>query len=112
MKAMVIEGFAAGAEQGALGKAMGTRTTGTASAAKLGYLHGLGARVAAIAARSTHDFSPLHAKGLSLHIVFSLLPILTGEGREETGLLTAELAVLADRGAFRPRLEERLAELI
>ncbi|MDP3176713.1 MAG: zinc-dependent alcohol dehydrogenase family protein [Spirochaetaceae bacterium] len=66
-----------------------------------------GGRVAAVAARSTHDLSPLHGKGLSLHVIFSLLPILTGEGRREAGRLTADLAELADRGELRPRLDAR-----
>jgi len=66
-----------------------------------------GGRVAAIAARSTHDLSPLHGKGLSLHVIFSLLPILTGLGRGEAGRLTGDLAELADRGKLRPRLDAR-----
>ena len=37
--------------------------------------------VVTIAARSTHDLSPLHLKGLTLHVVFMLLPLMRGHGR-------------------------------
>ena len=45
----------------------------------------IGGTVVSIAARSTHDLTPVHAKSLSLHVVFMLLPILRGEGRERHG---------------------------
>jgi NADPH2:quinone reductase len=45
----------------------------------------IGGRIAATAARSTHDLSPLHAKALSLHVVFMLIPLLENVGREITG---------------------------
>ncbi|MDO9405482.1 MAG: zinc-dependent alcohol dehydrogenase family protein [Polaromonas sp.] len=66
-----------------------------------------GGRVAAIAARSTHDLSPLHAKGLSLHVVFMLLPMLQNQGRERHGAILRALAELVDSGALRPLVDER-----
>lgn len=66
-----------------------------------------GGRVAAIAARSTHDLSPLHGKGLSLHVVFTLLPLLSGRGIEELGARLAALARAAEEGAIAPRLDPR-----
>jgi NADPH2:quinone reductase len=66
-----------------------------------------GGRVAAIAARSTHDLSQLHAKGLSLYIVFSLLPILTGKGKAAQRSLLEDLARRVDAGELRPILDPR-----
>ncbi|CAH2602258.1 Zinc-dependent alcohol dehydrogenase family protein [Rhodovastum atsumiense] len=65
----------------------------------------LGGRVAAIAARSTHDLSPLHAKGLSLHVVFMLIPMLHDIGRERHGQLLREAAALVEAGTLRPLLD-------
>lgn len=65
----------------------------------------LNGRVAATAARSTHDLSPLHAKGLSLHIVFMLIPMLHDIGRAEHGAILAELAALVDAGKVRPLID-------
>ncbi|HGY9628812.1 TPA: hypothetical protein ACOJQA_000585 [Pseudomonas putida] len=42
--------------------------------------------------------SPLHAKALSLHVIFMLLPMLTGEGRAEHGRILKEVAALCDAG--------------
>ncbi|MFS8931377.1 zinc-dependent alcohol dehydrogenase family protein [Cupriavidus taiwanensis] len=63
-------------------------------------------RVAASAARSTHDLSPLHAKALSLHAIFMLLPMLTGEGRSEHGQVLKEVAALCEAGQLRPILHD------
>ena len=39
----------------------------------------IGGSVVSIASRSTHDLTLVHTKSLSLHVVFMLLPILSGE---------------------------------
>lgn len=70
-----------------------------------------GGRVAASAARSTHDLSPLHAKALSLHVVFMLLPMLTGEGRAGHGQILSEVATLADADQLRPILDQARFDL-
>ncbi len=62
----------------------------------------IGGRIAATAARSTHDLSPLHAKALSLHVVFMLIPLLENVGREDHGRIMREIAVMADNGKVRP----------
>lgn len=61
-----------------------------------------GGCVVTIAARTTADLSPLHAKGLSLHVVFMLLPLLTGRGRAHHGEILARLARLIEGGRLRP----------
>jgi len=57
--------------------------------------------------RSTHDLSVLHAKGLTLSVVFMLLPLLTGQGRERHGEILTLAAILAEQGKLRPLLAER-----
>ncbi|MBF0142180.1 MAG: zinc-binding dehydrogenase, partial [Magnetococcales bacterium] len=66
-----------------------------------------GGTVVTCVARSTHDLSPLHAKGLSLHVVFMLLPLLTGRGRERHGEILRRVSELVDAGKLRPLIHER-----
>lgn len=61
--------------------------------------------VVSISTRVTTDLSPLHQKGLSLHVVFMLLPLLTGEGRARHGEWLSEAASLVASGALRPLLD-------
>jgi NADPH2:quinone reductase len=63
-------------------------------------------RVSTTNARSTHDLGVLHAKALSLHVVFMLIPLLHGTGREGHGRILREVAELADAGEVRPLLDE------
>lgn len=68
-------------------------------------------RVAATAARSTHDLSPLHGKGLSLHVVFMLIPMLHDLGRDRHGRIMQALSALADAGKLRPLIDEHRFDL-
>lgn len=52
------------------------------------------------------ELRPMHLKGLSLHVIFMLLPLLTGEGRERHGSVLREVAALADEGKLRPLVDE------
>ena len=52
------------------------------------------------------DLSPAHFKGLSLHVVFMLIPMLHNHKREEHGAILAELAGIVDAGALKPLLDE------
>jgi len=58
-------------------------------------------------ARHVQDLALLHAKALSLHAVFMLLPMLTGEGRERHGRILAKIAELVDQGKLKPLLNAR-----
>lgn len=62
-------------------------------------------RVVTINARTQADLSPLHAKALSLHVVFMLLPLLDGQGRAAHGAILEQVASLADQGKLRPLLD-------
>ena len=44
-----------------------------------------GGTVVSIAARSTHDLTPVHLNSLTLHVVFMLLPMIRNQGRESHG---------------------------
>ncbi|KKL83234.1 hypothetical protein LCGC14_1976800 [marine sediment metagenome] len=65
----------------------------------------LNAHVVTTVALSEIDLSPAHFKGLSLHIVFMLLPMLHDQGREVHGKILADLAKLVDDGAVTPLLD-------
>jgi NADPH2:quinone reductase len=66
-----------------------------------------GGQVVTTAARSTHDLSVMHAKGLSLHVVFMLLPLITGQGRAAYGRILEEVAGLVDDDALAVLIDER-----
>lgn len=51
------------------------------------------------------DLTPAHFKGLSLHIVFMLIPMLHDHKREAHGAILAALAEIVDAGALKPWLD-------
>jgi NADPH2:quinone reductase len=53
----------------------------------------------------THALAPLSFKSASYSGVFTLLPLLTGEGREHHGDILRETARLADAGKLIPRVD-------
>ncbi|MGW3242455.1 zinc-dependent alcohol dehydrogenase family protein [Streptomyces sp. NPDC001070] len=55
----------------------------------------------------THSIAPLSFRGATYSGVFTLLPMLTGNGREHHGEILREAAALADAGALTPRLDPR-----
>jgi len=63
-------------------------------------------QVLSISTRDSYDLSPLHAKGLSLHVVFMLLPLVENRDRAHHGRILARLARLVDSGRVRPLLDE------
>ena len=64
----------------------------------------IGGTVVSIAARSTHDLTNVHVRGLTLHVVFMLLPMVRNVGRERHGAILEEAALLAEAGKLRPHL--------
>jgi NADPH2:quinone reductase len=52
------------------------------------------------------DLTPMHLKGLSLHVILMILPLLTGVGRERHGAILREIAALADAGKLQPLVDE------
>lgn len=53
------------------------------------------------------DLTPAHFKGLSLHVVFMLLPMIHDVGREVHGNILKSLAEAVDAGAVKPILDEK-----
>ena len=58
--------------------------------------------VVSISTRTSADLTPLHAKGLSLHVVFMLIPLLYKKGRERHGEILTELTALIESGKIKP----------
>lgn len=56
---------------------------------------------------STQDLTLLHIKGLSLHLVFMLIPMLHNIGRSHHGEILTKLAQLVDEGKIRPLLDSK-----
>ena len=52
----------------------------------------------------THSLAPLSFRGASYSGVFTLLPLLTGEGRAHHGEILTEAAALVDAGMLTPML--------
>jgi NADPH:quinone reductase-like Zn-dependent oxidoreductase len=55
----------------------------------------------------THALAPLSFKSATYSGVFTLLPLLTGEGRAHHGEILAKAAALVDAGKLKPRLDPR-----
>ncbi len=53
------------------------------------------------------DLTPAHFKGLSLHVVFMLIPMLYNHKREDHGAILSKLAEIVDAGALKPLLDEQ-----
>lgn len=67
----------------------------------------IGGQVVSTVTRSTHDLSPLHAKSLSLHVVFMLLPLITGQGRSLHGEILSNLSGLIDEDALAVLIDDQ-----
>lgn len=52
------------------------------------------------------DLTPAHMKGLSLHVVFMLIPMIHDHQREAHGRILRELASIAEAGGLTPVLDE------
>lgn len=62
-------------------------------------------QVITLVTRHTVDLSPMHAKGLSLHAVFMLVPMIHGLGRERHGQILREIAARVEAGTLRPLVD-------
>ncbi|MFN8788589.1 MAG: zinc-binding dehydrogenase, partial [Neisseriaceae bacterium] len=61
--------------------------------------------IVTIAARSNHDLTPMHNKGLSLHCVLMTTPLLTNQHREHYGNILEKVAQIVDDGELRARVD-------
>lgn len=62
-------------------------------------------RLCSINTRSTHDLSQMHAKSLTLHVIFRSISLLTGMGMNDQPRLLKALCDLLERGKVRPLLD-------
>lgn len=53
------------------------------------------------------DLTTAHFKGLSLHVVFMLIPMLHNHHREAHGEILTKLATIVDQGGVKPLLDEQ-----
>ena len=67
----------------------------------------LNGHVASTVAMVEIDLSHAHFKGLSLHVVFMLIPMMHDVGRQTHGDILKTLAELVDAGALKPIVDER-----
>lgn len=66
----------------------------------------LNGQIASTVALCELDLSLAHFKGLSLHVVFVLIPMLHGVGREAHAEILRKVAEIVDAGGLRPVLDE------
>ena len=65
----------------------------------------LNGTIVTTAARSTQDLSQMHAKGLSLHAVFMLIPLLHNISTTHHGKILQQVSKLVDDDQLRPLLD-------
>lgn len=62
-------------------------------------------RVVTIVSQYSADLTPMHYKGLSLHVEFMLIPMLHDAGRARHGRILREVARLIDSHQLRPLID-------
>lgn len=67
----------------------------------------LNGTVVSLVSLSSQDLTLLHAKGLSLHLVYMLIPMLFGVSRKRHGQILTELTQVVDEGKLRPLLDPK-----
>ena len=68
-------------------------------------------RVVSILGWGSHSLAPLSFRGASYSGVFTLLPLLTGQGRSHHGEILTHIAELADHGQLTPVVDETVFRL-
>ncbi len=66
-----------------------------------------GGQVLAIATRSMHDLTLMNNKGMSLHVVNTMYPLVSGRGRAHYGEIISRISRLVEKGLLRPLLDEK-----
>lgn len=68
---------------------------------------GLNGHVVSTTSMLEIDLSPVHFKGLSLHVVFMLIPMLHNHKREQHAHILCELSKIVEAGGLKPVLDEQ-----
>lgn len=81
-------------------------TVGGANIMKSFEAAALNGNIATTVAMVELDMTLAHFKGLSMHVVFMLIPMLHDHKRREHGAILARLAEIVEAGALKPLLDE------
>ncbi len=68
----------------------------------------LNGSIACIATGGNHDLTLMYSKGLSLHSVLMLIPLITGKGREHYGKILVEIKKLVEAGELKPLIHDKI----
>jgi len=74
----------------------------------------LNGKVVCVSTRTTQDLSLMHSKGLSLHVVFMLIPLLHNIGREHQGDILVQISKLVEQSKLQVLLDNssfRMADI-
>lgn len=71
----------------------------------------LNGTVVSLVSLSPQDLSLVHIKGLTLHLVFMLIPMLSGVNRARHGQILTQLADLVEQNHVRPLLDDHAFSL-
>jgi len=71
----------------------------------------LNGQVASTVSLVSLDLSTAHFKGVSLHVVFMLIPLLHNQMREQHGHILHELTTIVEAGALKPVLDDQFFDL-
>ena len=82
-------------------------TVGNANLDRAFAAAGLDGTVISIVTQASVDLAPMHNKGLTLHVVFMLIPMLHDVGRERHGQIMREAGELVAQGKLKPLLDPR-----
>lgn len=68
----------------------------------------LNGAVACISSGGSHDLTLMYTKGLSLHSVLMLIPLITGIGRDHYGDILFEIKKLVETGRIKPLIHKEI----
>ncbi len=68
----------------------------------------LNGSVACIVTGGNHDLTLMYSKGLSLHSVLMLIPLMTGIGRDHYGKILFEIKKLVEAGKIQPLIHKEI----
>lgn len=68
----------------------------------------LNGSIACIATGGAHDLTRMYARGLSLHSVLMLIPLMTGIGRDHYGKILFEITKIVEANKIKPLLHDRV----
>lgn len=68
----------------------------------------LNGAIACIATAGNHDLTLMYSKGLSLHAVLMLIPLMTGIGRDHYGQILFEIKKLVEAGKVKPLIHKEI----